>query len=111
MYSPTLATRFSRQTRVTRGSGTEPLSEDQMRIAAPSIFAEGKPNVLQTSAKSAIWFRRELCIEGKRGFCVWHRRWCRANAGNVKVGNESFLLCEVIGLHKICKTNHPTNTW
>lgn len=42
MYSPTLATRFSRQTRVTRGSGTDPLSEDQMRIAAPSIFAEGK---------------------------------------------------------------------
>jgi hypothetical protein len=41
MYStPTLATRFARNTRVTRGH--QPLSEDQMRAAAPSIFAEGK---------------------------------------------------------------------
>ena len=37
---PTLATRFARSTRVLRGD--EPLSEDQMRRAAPSIFAEGK---------------------------------------------------------------------
>lgn len=37
---PTLATRFSRNTRVMRGD--QPLSEDQMRAAAPSIFAEGK---------------------------------------------------------------------
>jgi hypothetical protein len=41
MYStPTLATRFSHNTRVIRGD--QPLSEDQMRAAAPSIFAEGK---------------------------------------------------------------------
>ena len=41
MYStPTLATRFARNTRVIRAN--EPLSEDQMRAAAPSIFAEGK---------------------------------------------------------------------
>ena len=41
MYStPTLATRFARHTRVVRGD--QPLSEDQMRAAAPSIFAEGK---------------------------------------------------------------------
>jgi hypothetical protein len=41
MYStPTLATRFARNTRVLRGDA--PLSEDQMRAAAPSVFAEGK---------------------------------------------------------------------
>jgi hypothetical protein len=41
MYStPTLATRFARNTRVMRGD--HPLNEDQMRAAAPSIFAEGK---------------------------------------------------------------------
>ena len=41
MYStPTLATRFARNTRVMRGD--LPLSEDQLRAAAPSIFAEGK---------------------------------------------------------------------
>jgi len=41
MYStPTLATRFARNTRVMRGE--QPLSEDQMRTAAPSIFADGK---------------------------------------------------------------------
>jgi len=41
MYStPTLATRFARNTRVMRGDLA--LSEDQMRAAAPSIFAEGK---------------------------------------------------------------------
>ena len=41
MYStPTLATRFARNTRVMRGD--QPLSEEQMRAAAPSIFAEGK---------------------------------------------------------------------
>ena len=41
MYStPTLATRFARNTRVMRGD--QPLSEDQMRAAAPSIFDEGK---------------------------------------------------------------------
>jgi hypothetical protein len=41
MYStPTLATRFTRNTRVLRGDA--PLSEDQMRSAAPSVFAEGK---------------------------------------------------------------------
>jgi hypothetical protein len=38
--TPTLATRFARNTRVLRGETT--LSEDQMRHAAPSIFAEGK---------------------------------------------------------------------
>jgi hypothetical protein len=37
---PTLATRFAGSTRVMRGD--EPLSEDQMRRTAPSIFAEGK---------------------------------------------------------------------
>lgn len=41
MYStPTLATRFARNTHVARSE--QPLSEDQMRAAAPSIFAEGK---------------------------------------------------------------------
>jgi Domain of unknown function (DUF932) len=41
MYStPTLATRFARNTRVLRGD--MPLTEDQMRGAAPSVFAEGK---------------------------------------------------------------------
>ena len=41
MYStPTLATRFARNTRVMRSD--QPLNEDQMRAAAPSIFAEGK---------------------------------------------------------------------
>jgi len=35
-----LATRFARNTRVLRGD--VPLSEDQMRTAAPSVFAEGK---------------------------------------------------------------------
>jgi hypothetical protein len=41
MYStPTLATRFARNTRVMRAD--QPLNEDQMRSAAPSIFAEGK---------------------------------------------------------------------
>jgi hypothetical protein len=41
MYStPTLATRFARNTRVMRGD--QPLSEEQMRVAAPSIFAQGK---------------------------------------------------------------------
>jgi hypothetical protein len=38
--TPTLATRFARNTRVLRGDS--PLSEDQMRTAAPSVFAEGK---------------------------------------------------------------------
>lgn len=37
---PTLATRFGGNTRVLRGEA--PLSEDQMRQAAPSIFAQGK---------------------------------------------------------------------
>jgi hypothetical protein len=40
LSTPTLATRFARNTRVLRGD--QPLSEDQMRTAAPSIFAEGK---------------------------------------------------------------------
>jgi hypothetical protein len=41
MYStPTLATHFAPTTRVARGE--QPLSEGQMRAAAPSIFAEGK---------------------------------------------------------------------
>ena len=41
MYpTPTLATRFARNTRVLRADA--PLSEDQMRDAAPSVFAEGK---------------------------------------------------------------------
>jgi hypothetical protein len=41
MYStPTLATRFARNTRVMRAD--QPLNEDQMRSTAPSIFAEGK---------------------------------------------------------------------
>jgi hypothetical protein len=37
---PTLATRFARHTRVLRAEW--PLTEDQMRAAAPSIFAEGR---------------------------------------------------------------------
>ncbi len=41
MYStPTLATRFASNARVMRGD--QPLNEDQMRAAAPSVFAEGK---------------------------------------------------------------------
>jgi hypothetical protein len=38
--SPRLATRFGRDTFVVRGD--TPLVEEQMRRAAPSIFAEGK---------------------------------------------------------------------
>ena len=38
--TPTLATRFSRGARVLRED--QPLSEEQMRAAAPSIFAQGK---------------------------------------------------------------------
>lgn len=37
---PSLATRFARNTRVVRSE--TPLAEDQMRHAAPSIFATGK---------------------------------------------------------------------
>ena len=41
MYAtPTLATRFAGNTFVIRSEA--PLGEDQMRQAAPSIFAEGK---------------------------------------------------------------------
>ena len=41
MYStPILATRFARNTRVLRAD--VPLTEDQMRATAPSVFAEGK---------------------------------------------------------------------
>ena len=38
--APALASRCARNTRVMRGD--QPLSEYQMRAAAPSIFAEGK---------------------------------------------------------------------
>src|SRR6476660_6261236 len=38
--TPTLATRFARNTYVIRSD--TPLAEDQMRSAAPSIFATGK---------------------------------------------------------------------
>jgi hypothetical protein len=37
---PSLATRFAGSTRVARSD--EPLNEEQMRHAAPSIFAQGK---------------------------------------------------------------------
>ena len=40
LATPTLATRFARSTRVLRTDSA--LSEDQMRAAAPSVFAEGK---------------------------------------------------------------------
>ena len=40
LATPTLATRFARNTRVLRTDS--PQSEDQMRAAAPSVFAEGK---------------------------------------------------------------------
>jgi hypothetical protein len=40
MNSPALATRFARHTHVIRSES--PLAEEQMRIAAPSIFAPGK---------------------------------------------------------------------
>jgi Domain of unknown function (DUF932) len=40
LATPTLATRFARNTRVLRTDSA--LSEDQMRAAAPSVFAEGK---------------------------------------------------------------------
>ena len=39
-YQPTLATRFARSTHVIRSE--TPLAEEQMRLAAPSIFATGK---------------------------------------------------------------------
>ena len=39
-HSPSLATRFARNTHVIRSE--KPLAEDQMRMTAPSIFAEGK---------------------------------------------------------------------
>ena len=39
-HTPTLATRFARNTFVVRSE--TPLAEDLMRQAAPSIFAEGK---------------------------------------------------------------------
>jgi hypothetical protein len=39
-HSSSLATRFARNTHVIRSE--QPLAEDQMRMAAPSIFAEGK---------------------------------------------------------------------
>jgi hypothetical protein len=67
MYStPTLATRFARNTRVLRADA--PLSEDQMRGAAPSVFAEGKhasrserytyiPTIDKVSSPS--WSRRD----------------------------------------------------
>ena len=38
--TPTLATRFANSTRVLRSEN--PLTEEQMRVCAPSIFAEGK---------------------------------------------------------------------
>jgi hypothetical protein len=38
--TPTLATRFARNTHVIRSE--TPLAEDEMRLAAPSIFAPGK---------------------------------------------------------------------
>ncbi|MFM2121144.1 MAG: hypothetical protein RL722_2612, partial [Pseudomonadota bacterium] len=38
--APRLATRFARNTRILRSD--RPLGEDQMRLAAPSIFASGK---------------------------------------------------------------------
>ena len=40
VQTPTLATRFARNTFVVRSE--TPLAEDQMRRAAPSIFAQGK---------------------------------------------------------------------
>jgi hypothetical protein len=40
MHTHTLATRFSHHARVLRAEA--PLTEDQMRLTAPSIFAEGK---------------------------------------------------------------------
>src|SRR4249919_4152180 len=40
MNTPTLATRFARNTHVVRSD--LPLAEEQMRLAAPSIFAQGK---------------------------------------------------------------------
>ena len=39
-FTPTLATRFARNTHVVRSE--LPLAEEQMRLAAPSIFAPGK---------------------------------------------------------------------
>jgi hypothetical protein len=42
MHTPTLATRFANSTRVLRSD--QPLSEEQMRHAAPSIFANAKHN-------------------------------------------------------------------
>ena len=40
MTTPTLATRFARSVHVVRSDS--PLGEEQMRLAAPSIFAPGK---------------------------------------------------------------------
>ena len=39
-FTPTLETRFARTTRVLRANA--PLSKEQMRGAAPPVFAEGK---------------------------------------------------------------------
>jgi len=57
--SPSLATRFARNTFVIRSE--TPLAEDQMRQAAPSIFAQGKHasrserySYIPTRAASAI---------------------------------------------------------
>ena len=63
MYStPTLATRFARNTRVLRADA--PLSEDQMRGAAPSVFAEGKRSAQRHGAEASV-------MDARRGPRIW----------------------------------------
>ena len=60
MYStPILATRFSRQSNVVRSES--PLDEDQMRRAAPSVFATGKLASVDRSVSlnRALWVLAE----------------------------------------------------
>lgn len=69
-HRPALAARFSARTRVIQGR--EPLSEDQMRSVAPSIFAEGK---YAGCSERYTWIPtidvlRSLAREGFRPFMV-----------------------------------------
>ena len=90
MYTtPTLATRFARHTHVIRSE--HPLAEDQMRSAAPSIFAEGKHasrserytyiptiDVLRGLRKEGfepfMVAQSKSRIEGKTEFTKWYGR-------------------------------------
>ena len=68
--TPTLATRFARNTHVIRSE--TPLAEEQMRAAAPSIFAEGKHQSRSTRYTyiPTIEVLRGLRAEGFEAFMV-----------------------------------------